>query len=71
KPNSALASPQPQLNLSRYEPRFSLHGPNELGDGIRVVDRFLELGMIRSRPDVVMEGGDGAKRRAGRLLRRF
>ncbi|OMO76735.1 hypothetical protein CCACVL1_15450 [Corchorus capsularis] len=45
------------------ELRSHLHEPNELGDCMRVLDRFLELGVIRSRPDVViiMEGGDGAK----------
>ncbi|OMO61829.1 hypothetical protein CCACVL1_23218 [Corchorus capsularis] len=38
-------------------------GSDELGDCIRVLDRFLELGMMRLIPDVVMEGvdGDGAK----------
>ncbi|OMO61800.1 hypothetical protein CCACVL1_23237 [Corchorus capsularis] len=38
-------------------------GSDELGDCIRVLDMFLELGMMRLRPDVVMEGvdGDGAK----------
>ncbi|KAA3489962.1 Zinc finger FYVE domain-containing 26 [Gossypium australe] len=33
-------------------------GNGELGDCVRVLDRFLELGMRRLRPDVVMEGGD-------------
>ncbi|XVE53696.1 hypothetical protein DITRI_Ditri03aG0023300 [Diplodiscus trichospermus] len=34
-------------------------GNGELGDCVRVLDRFLELGMRRLRPDVVMHGGDG------------
>ncbi|KAK8581989.1 hypothetical protein V6N13_144978 [Hibiscus sabdariffa] len=37
-------------------------GNGELGDCVRVLDRFLELGMRRLRPDVVMEGGDDGGR---------
>ncbi|KAE8722724.1 hypothetical protein F3Y22_tig00013738pilonHSYRG00078 [Hibiscus syriacus] len=33
-------------------------GNGELGDCVRVLDRFLELGMRRLRPDVVMDGCD-------------
>lgn len=33
-------------------------GNGELGDCVKVLDTFLELGMRRLRPDVVMEGGD-------------
>ncbi|GMI81443.1 hypothetical protein like AT2G25730 [Hibiscus trionum] len=37
-------------------------GNGELGDCVRVLDRFLELGMRRLRSDVVMEGGDDGGR---------
>ncbi|GMI92528.1 hypothetical protein like AT2G25730 [Hibiscus trionum] len=33
-------------------------GNGELGDCVRVLDRFLELGMRMLRPDVIMESGD-------------
>ncbi|EOY29640.1 Zinc finger FYVE domain-containing protein 26 isoform 2 [Theobroma cacao] len=33
-------------------------GNDDLGDCVRVLDRFLELGMRRLKPDVVMESGD-------------
>ncbi|XP_022729138.1 uncharacterized protein LOC111284627 isoform X2 [Durio zibethinus] len=36
-------------------------GNGELGDCVRVLDRLLELGMRRLRPDVVVEGGDGGE----------
>ncbi|XVE97525.1 hypothetical protein REPUB_Repub03eG0027100 [Reevesia pubescens] len=34
-------------------------GNGELEDCVRVLDRFLELGMRMLKPDVAMEGGDG------------